>query len=170
MSKKIVWMPLLLIAAVLISGCIIDKNKGTPNPPVKSDLIPTTNLPAGFIYMGTHETPVYIGNVSINATEGIYRNNGNDFYIQVIENSNPEALLAQYKLQLKEEFKSDFDPFQVISFNNHQATQVTDYDLINGQQKQHYSVIWATENAMIIVASPTADIQTVIALATATGS
>lgn len=169
MPKKIVWIPLLLITAVIISGCIFNQGKGT-NTTVSSDLIPTTNLPQGFTYMGSHEIPVDIGSSSINATEGVYRNNGDDFYIQVIENDYPQALLTQYKLQKQKEFKSGFNPFQEISLNGHNATQITDFSVIKQQQRQNYAVIWATGKAMILVSSPTADLQTVIALAKATGS
>ncbi len=134
--------------------------------PVRSDyLIPTTNLPAGFTYMGIHETPVEIGSFSINATEGVYRNNGEDFYILVIKNDDPEALITQYKARYK---NARYDPFKEISFNGHKATQVTDYSTINGKQTQNFAVIWATEKTMIIVSSPTAALQKVIALATAT--
>lgn len=165
MSNKSILL-ILLVATVLISGCIVDKGKETTNPN-KSELIPTTNLPDGFTYIGIHETPIYLGNSSINATEGIYRNNGEDFYIQVIENDKPETLITQYKQQYK---NVRYDPFKEISLNGHKATQVTDYSTVNGQQKPNYAVIWATEKAMIVVSSSTADIQTVIALATATGS
>ncbi len=168
MSNKSILL-ILLAATVLISGCIVDKGKETTNTN-KSELIPTTNLPDGFTYMGTHEISVNISGTSMKATEGVYRNKADDFYIQVIENDKPEALLALYKEQLKKEFKSGFNPFQEISLNGHKATQVTDYSTVNGQQKPNYAVIWATEKAMIVVSSPTADIQTVIALATATGS
>lgn len=165
MSNKSILL-ILLVATVLISGCIVDKGKETTNTN-KSELIPTTNLPDGFTYMGTHETPISIGNSSINAIEGVYRNNGEDAYIQVIENDKPETLITQYKQQYK---NVRYDPFKELSLNGHKATQVTDYSTVNGQQKPNYAVIWATEKAMIIVSSPTADIQTVIALATATGS
>lgn len=154
---------ILLAATVIISGCVIDKN-GTTNPPVKPDLIPQTNLPAGFIYMGMHETPVDIGGSMINATEGIYRNNGEDYYIQVIKNDNPEALITKYKLQYQD---AKYNPFTEISLNGHKATQVTDYTTVNGEQKPNYAVIWTTEEAMILVTSPTADVQTVTALAAA---
>lgn len=164
MSNKSVLM-LLLVAAVLISGCIFDKEKETTNPPVK-ELIPKTSLPDGFTYMGIHEIPVEIGGSSINATEGVYRNNGEDVYIQVIENDKPEALITQYKQRYK---NVKYDPFKEISLNGHKATQVTDYTIVNGQQKPNYAVIWATEKAMVLVTSPTADAQTVIGLATATG-
>lgn len=154
---------ILLVVAVILSGCVFDKN-GTTNPPVKPDLIPQTNLPSGFTYMGSHETPVNIGGTLINATEGVYRNNGEDFYIQIIGNGNPEALINQYKLQYK---NARYSPFQEISLNGHKATQVTDYSTVNGKQIPNYAVIWATENAMILVSSPTADAQTVTALAAA---
>lgn len=159
MPNKYVLLTLLAIA-VLISGCANKDN----NPPVKSELIPTTNLPDGLTYMATHPTNVSIGGSLLNATEGVYRNNGNDFYIQVIENSNPEALLAQYKLDRQKEFKSGYNPLTTISINGHDATQVTD---INAVQKQEYTIVWAAGNKMILVTSELADLQTVIALAKA---
>ncbi len=118
--------------------------------------------------MGTHDTPINFVTPSINATEGVYRTNkGEDAYIQVIENDNPEALVSQYKQQYKDAM---YDPFQEIYLNGHKATQVTDYTTINGKQQPNYVVIWATEKAMILATSPTADAQTVMALASATKS
>lgn len=166
MSNKSILL-ILLVATVLISGCIVDKGKETTNTN-KLELIPTTNLPDGFTYMGTHDTDLNFVSPSINAIEGVYRTNkGEDAYIQVIENDKPETLITQYKQQYK---NVRYDPFKELSLNGHKATQVTDYSTVNGQQKPNYAVIWATEKAMIVVSSPTADIQTVIALATATGS
>ncbi len=161
MSKKIIWIPLLLIAAILISGCT---TTGT-------DLIPKTNLPPGFTYVAVHSdnsTTMNIGGSLVNYTEGVYNYNGDDLYIQVIESDNPQALLAQYKLDVQKEFKSNYDPFTPISINGHDATQVTDFDLVKGKQKPFYTIVWTTRKDMILVASPTADIQTVIALANAT--
>lgn len=158
MSKKIIWIPLLLITAILISGCTT----------TSTDLIPKKDLPDGFTYIGSHEIPFDIG--GINATEGIYRHNGDDLYIQVIENNNPQALLAQYKEQIQKEFKSDYNPFTPISINGHDATQVTDFNIVKGQPKKEYTIVWATGKDMILVASPTADLQTVITLANATKS
>lgn len=166
MSKKFVWMSVLLIAA-LVSGYAYYDSIGKTEPAAKLDIIPQVNLPSGFTYMGAHETPIDIGNSMINATEGVYRYNGEDVYIQVIENSNPEALVTQYKQKYK---SVKYSPFTEISFNGHKATQVTDYTTINGRQVPNYAVIWATEKAMIIATSPTSDANTVIALAAATGS
>lgn len=157
---------ILLTAAVLASGCIFDKDNGTTAPPVNS-LIPQTNLPAGITFMGIHEITLDIGGTKINATEGVYRNKGEDVYIQVIESGEPEALVSQYKLIYK---NRKYSPFEDVSFNGHKATKITDYTTINGKQQPNYAVIWAAEKAMILVASPTADVQTLIALATATGS
>jgi len=133
-------------------------------------MIPKTNLPDGFVYLGVHEIPFDIGNSSINATEGVYRyNSKDDFYIQVVTNDNPTALMAQYKSELKKQFKTDFNPFEEIAFNAHKATKFTDFSTVNGNEKRRYDIIWTTEKAMILVTSPTTDIQTVIALATSTG-
>ncbi len=154
---------LLIITTVFISGCIFDKNNGST--PVKQDIIPQTNLPVGFTYMGTHETSVSIGGVSLVATEGVYRNAGEDVYIQVVRNDRPEALITQYKKQYKD---VNYNPFEDISFNGHEATKVTDYTVIDGKQSPRYTVVWAKEKNMIIVGS-SGNPQTVIALATATG-
>lgn len=158
MSKKIIWIPVLLITAILISGCT---TTGT-------DVIPKNNLPDGFAYIGAHEIPVNIGSISINATEGIYRYNDNDVYIQVIESDNPQALLARYKEQIRKEFKSDYNPFMPISINGHNATQVTDFHTVKGEPNQdYYTIVWTTSKDMISVSSPTAELKTVIALANA---
>ncbi|MCZ7398993.1 MAG: hypothetical protein O8C62_04825 [Candidatus Methanoperedens sp.] len=164
MSKKL-WISAVLIITVLISGCIFDKEKVDQNS--TSGHIPQTDLPAGFTYMGIHETPVDIGGTLINATEGVYRyNNVQDVYIQVINNDNPENLIAIYKQRYS---KVKYDPFKEISLNGHKATQVTDYTTINGNNTPNYTIIWATEKAMILVSSPTSDAQTLLAIATATG-
>lgn len=166
MSNKI-WIPVLFIIAVLISGCIFDKEKVNQNSTLNSGLIPQTGLPAGFTYMGIHETPVDIGGTFINATEGVYRyNNVEDVYIQVIKDDNPENLIAMYKQRYS---KVKYDPFKEISLNGHKATQVKDYTTINGNNTPNYSIIWATEKEMILVSSPTSDTSTLIAIATATG-
>ncbi len=166
MSNKL-WISAVLIITVLISGCIFDKEKGNPNSTLNSGFIPQTGLPVGFTYMGIHETPVDIGGTPINATEGVYRyNNVEDVYIQVIKNDNPENLIAMYKQRYS---KVRYDPFKEISINGHKATQVMDYTTINGKETQNYSLIWATEKAMIVVSSPTSDAQTLMAIATASG-
>jgi hypothetical protein len=159
---------ILLITLVLIYGYIFNQGKAA-NTAANTDLIPATNIPDSFAYLGSHETPVSIGGSSINATESVYRNNGNDLYINVIENNNPQALLAQYKEQIQNEFKSKYNPFTPISLNGHDATQITYFNIVKGQQRPDYTVIWTTGKAMISVASPTANLQTVITLAKATG-
>ncbi len=161
-------MIILLITPVLIYGYIFNQGKGV-NTAASTNLIPAANLPDSFTYLGSHGTPVNIGGSSINATESVYRSNGNDLYIDVIENNNPQALLAQYKEQIQNEFKSKYNPFTPISLNGHDATQITYFDIVKGQQIPDYMVVWITGKAMISVASPTADLQTVITLAKATG-
>ncbi len=168
MSNKFILLIILLITLVLIYGYIFNQGKGV-NTAASTDLIPAANLPDSFAYLGSHEDSVNIGGSSINATESVYRSNGNDLYINVIENNNPQALLAQYKEQIQNEFKSKYNPFVPISLNGHDATQITYFSIVKGQQRPDYTVVWATGKAMISVASPTADIQTVITLAKATG-
>jgi hypothetical protein len=162
MSKKL-WISAVLIITVLISGCIFDKGNNQ-NP--TSGVIPQTGLPVGFTYMGIHETPVDIGGTSINATEGVYRyNNVDDVYVQLIRNNNPQELVIQYKSQYKE---ANYNPFEDVSFNGHNATQVKDYNTENATQVAHYSIIWTNGSSMIIV-GPSPDAHVVLSLATATG-
>lgn len=170
MSTKFTLLIIFMLSTVFISGCIFNKDTGTAgtNSSKKMDLIPQTNLPSGFTYMGTHETEVDIGDSSLKATEGVYRTDkGDDAYIQVIEHDKPDSLVTMYKERYN---NVKYNPFLEISFNNHPATQVTDYSTINGQQKPNYLVMWTTEKALILVSSPTTDAENVVALATATGS
>lgn len=167
MSNKFVLLLIFLITAVFISGCI-DGYKPPVLQPTGQALIPTTGLPAGFTYMGTHDASVDIGGRSVNVTEGVYRNGEDDIYIQVIGNENPGALLGQYKSDFKNKFKSDYNPFEEISFNEHTATKTTDFITMDGQQKTRYSIIWVTGKSMVIVGS-SSDLQAVKDLANATG-
>ena len=164
MSNKFVLLLIFLITAVFISGCI----DGTKPPETTGQaLIPTTGLPAGFTYMGTHDVGMDIGGISVNATEGVYRNGEDDLYIQVIGTENPGALLEQYKSDFKKKFKDSYNPFEEISLNGHTATKIADFT-VNGQPKTVYSITWVTGKSMVIVGS-SSDLQAVTALATATG-
>jgi hypothetical protein len=164
MSNKFVLLLIFLITAVFISGCI-DGNK---TKATELALIPTTGLPAGFTYMGTHDIGVEIGGKPINATEGVYRKGEDDIYIQVIGTENPGALLEQYKADFKKKFADKYNPFEDISLNGHPATKVADITITNGKPITVYSITWTTENSMVIVGS-SSDLQTVTDLATATG-
>jgi hypothetical protein len=166
MSNKFVLLLIFLITAVFISGCIDGNN--TPVKTTGQALIPTTGLPAGFTYMGTHDVDVEIGGKSVNATEGVYRNGGDDLYIQVIGTENPGALLEQYKADFKKKFGDKYNPIENITLNGHPATKVADYTLMNGQPVTVYSVTWTVEKSMVIVGS-SSNLQTVTDLATATG-
>jgi len=168
MLKKVKILFILLIATVFISGCITDKeNNGNQSETVKSDIIPTVNLPSGFTFMAIHETDVDIGNSSRKAKEGIYRTDqGEDIYVQVFETGSPEELLNEYKSQYKD---ANYDPFTEIYFNGHKATKVTFYFTSNGNLVPKYNVIWTNNNSLIKV-GPSIDTQKVINLATATNN
>jgi hypothetical protein len=163
MSNKL-WISVLFIITVLISGCIFDKGNNQ-NP--TSGVIPQTNLPVGFTYMGTHETSVPINGTMINATEGVYKyNNVDDVYVDLIKNNNPAELVIQYKSQYKE---VNWIPFKDVSFNGHNATQITDYPTENAKQVTVYTIMWTNGSSLIIVGqSP--DANAVLSLATATGN
>ncbi len=167
MLNKFILIFILLATAIFISGCISDRDGGKVNTS-ESAVIPKTNLPAGFTYMGIHEITLEIGGSSINATEGVYRYGKDDIYIQVIKDDKPESLMSQYMSDLKEQYKSGFNPFMEISINGHNATQITDYSTIDGQQKPYYTAMWATDKYMILVGK-SSDPKTAITLANATG-
>ena len=160
MSNKIIVMAVLLVTAVFMSGCISDNG----DEPVS---VPDSDLPDGFTYLGTHETDVEVGDISMAATEDVYRNNnGEDIYVQTIESDNPTGLVTQFKTRYKD---ANYDPFKDIFFNGHIAIQVKDYINLNGKQEPHYTVIWATENSFMIVGS-SKDETDVLNMAIATGS
>lgn len=160
---------MFLATMVFISGCIDDKNNENPvnvTETIKSEQIPTANLPSGFTFMAMHETDVDIGSSSRKAIEGVYRVDGDEVYVQVFNSETPEALINEYKSQFKD---ANYDPFIEISINGHKATQVKYYIIINGTQIPKYNLIWTTKNSMIKVGS-SVDAQKIIDLATATNS
>jgi len=169
MSKKILILSMFLATMVLLSGCIDDKNSESPvngTQTIKSDQIPTVNLPPGFTLMAVHEADIDIGNSSMKAIEGVYRNDGDEVYIQVFNSETPQALIDEYKSQYKD---ANYDPFTEISINGHNATQVKYYVIKNGIQIPKYHIIWTTKNSLIKVGS-SVDAQKVTDLATATNS
>ena len=167
MSKKYIFLSILLISSVFISGCIFDNNNKS-NQTIGPDFIPRTNLPVGFTFMGIHETTLNIANSTVSGFEGIYRYGGEDIYIDAFKNEGPEALLSQYKTDLRTHFKKDYNPFEEISINGHAATKLTDIIILDGKDVPRYSIIWANKGYMIQV-GPFADVNTVVVLASATG-
>jgi hypothetical protein len=168
MKIKFVAVTILLVAAVLIAGCITGKDVGSTALP-GSEILQKMNLPGGFTYLGIHEIQMKIGGNSLNATEGVYKYNGDDIYIQIIKNNNPAALLDQYKEDLKNDIDTAENPFQQINFNGHTATQAKGYAVIKGKTEPRYIAIWANDKYMFIVGR-SSDTATVVTLATATGS
>lgn len=153
MSKKILILSMFLATMVLLSGCIEDKNKESPvngTQTIKSDQIPTVNLPPGFSLMVVHETEVNISGTPRKAIEGVYRNDGNEILIQIFNTETPEALLDGYKSKLQYKDAS-YNPFTEIYINGHNATQEEYQALENGTQILKYNIIWTTKNSLIKV-------------------
>lgn len=170
MSKKTIMLLTFLAALVFIAGCITDNNTENPDNKtntIKSEQIPTVNLPTGFTFMAVHETDVEIANILKKAIEGIYRTDtGEDMYIQIFKTDSPEALISEYKSEYKD---AGYDPFTEVYFNGHKATRVMYYFTSNGLSSPKYNLVWATKDSMIKV-GPSLDAQKVINLATATNS
>jgi hypothetical protein len=167
MLKKYILLSILLIATAFISGCIFDKSSGTDQT-IGPDFIPRTNLPAGFTFMGIHDTTIEIANSTVSGFEGVYRYGGEDIYIQAFKHDNPETLLSQYKTDLITHFNKDYNPFEDISINGHGATKLSDIIILDGKNVPRYSIIWANRGYMIQVGS-FADVNPVVVLASATG-
>lgn len=168
MSTKSASLLILLAIAVFISGCL-DDNNGTKVDSPGSDVIPINNLPTGFTYLGVHDIQIIIGGNPLNVTEGVYRYNGDEIYIQAIKYDDPSSLLSRYKEDVRKEYKGDFSPFEDIQLNGHKATKITDYSIIKGEQKVRYSVVWANDKYMFLVGK-SFDNDSLMALATATGN
>lgn len=170
MSKKLILLAITIfvVTTIFISGCITNKeNSGNKNETIKSDIIPSTNLPSGITFLASHETNIEIGNSSKPAIEGIYKTDQNeDVYVQVYESTSPVELLNEYKSQYN---NMSYNPFAEVTFNGHNATEVTFYSTSDGNSVPKYNIIWTNNNSMIKV-GPSTDIQKVRNLAAATNN
>jgi hypothetical protein len=192
MKKSMALISVFVALMIAFSGCVGDNNSaddnrtGQDNPGTgvspdgtAADISEIENLPAGFEYIGSlplNETDIKndynAENVSgiIGGSEGMYKYNGSDFYLDVIELEDAEAannLISAYK--------SSFPPLQngsrfvEESFNGHSAVRITDYITSGGKSVPRYSYIWSNENYVLIVFGNTADSTQVRQLAEATG-
>ncbi|MGB9930034.1 MAG: hypothetical protein ACPK85_16835 [Methanosarcina sp.] len=143
-----------------------------------SEISTLTTLPAGFNHTAT--LPISVDqikadyeaeNVSgiVGGSEGLYKANGSDFYVDVIELENKEA--AENFISV---YKASFPPLQEgssrfteESFNGHSATLITDYITAGGKTVPRYSYIWNNENFVIAVFGNTDDASLVKQLAVA---
>ncbi len=168
MKIKFVTVFVLLVAAVLIAGCINGKDGENTALP-GSEILSKTNPPVGFTHEATHPIVVNINGNLMNATEGVYGYKGDYLLIQIIKNDKPASLVDLYKADLQKEFKTGESIFEEITFNGHNATQFRDYTVTKEGTKPSYSVIWANDKYMFVVGSYS-DAGTVVNLAAATGS
>ncbi|RXA16170.1 hypothetical protein EQO05_14530 [Methanosarcina sp. MSH10X1] len=192
MKKSIALISVFAVLMIAFSGCIGDDNpavdNGTePDNPGASispddtatDISELENLPAGFEYVGSlplDETDIKndynAENVSgiVGGSEGMYKYNGSDFYLDVIELEDSGAAN-----NLIDAYKSSFLPLQnesrfvEESFNGHSAVRITDYIISGGNPVPRYSYIWDNENYVLVVFGNTADSTQVRQLAEATG-
>jgi len=144
-----------------------------------ADISKLENLPAGFKYVGTvslNAADIKIDynadNVSevVGGSEGMYKYNESDFYMDVIELENSEATT-----NLIDAYKSSFKPltegsrFVEESFNGHSAVRIADYVTAEGTEVPRYTYIWSSGNNVFVVTGNTADDSLVKQLAEATG-
>lgn len=144
-----------------------------------ADISKLEKLPEGFTYVGhvsLNAADIKIDynadNVSevVGGSEGMYKYNESDFYIDVIELENSEATT-----NLIDAYKSSFKPltegsrFVDESFNGHSAVRIADYVTAGGTEVPRYTYIWSNENHVFVVTGSTADDSLVKQLAEATG-
>lgn len=144
-----------------------------------ADISKLENLPSGFKYVGTvslNAADIKIDynadNVSevVGGSEGMYKYNESDFYMDVIELENSEATT-----NLIDAYKSSFKPltegsrFVEESFNGHSAVRIADYVTAEGTEVPRYTYIWSNGNNVFVVTGNTADDSLVKQLAEATG-
>ncbi len=191
MKKSIALISALAVLLIAFSGCVGNNNSavnGTepenPGANVNSDesaadISELENLPAGFEYVGSiplNETDIIddynAENVSgiVGGSEGMYRYNESDFYLDVIELKDTEAAN-----NFITEYKSSFPPLQngsrfvEESFKGHSAVRITDYVTSGGESVPRYSYIWNNENHVIVAFGNSAESSPVRQLAEATG-
>lgn len=144
-----------------------------------SDISKLENLPEGFKYVGF--VPLNAADIKIDynaenvsevvgGSEGMYKYNESDFYIDVIELENSEATT-----NLIDAYKSSFKPltegsrFVDESFNGHSAVRIADYVTAGGTEVPRYTYIWSNGNYVYVVTGSTADDSLVKQLAETTG-
>jgi hypothetical protein len=144
-----------------------------------ADISKLENLPEGFKYIGS--VPLNAADIKIDynaenisevvgGSEGMYKYNESDFYIDVIELENSEATT-----NLVDAYKSSFKPltegsrFVDESFNGHSAVRIADHVTSEGTEIPRYTYIWGSGNHVFVVTGSTADASLVKKLAEATG-
>jgi hypothetical protein len=158
-------------------------NTGNPEPKAitdenASEISTLETVPAGFNYTGTIpltvdeiKTSYKAGNASgiAGGSEGIYKANGTDFYVDVIELENQEDasnLIATYKASFPA--LNQGSRFTEETINGRNVTRIMDLVTSNGKAEPRYSYIWNNENFAIIVFGNTPDASIVKQLAVAT--
>ena len=191
MKKMMALISALAVLMIAFSGCVGDNkpavngtepnNSGANVNPAESaaNISEIENLPAGFEYIASfplNETDIKIDynaeNISevVGGSEGLYKHNESDFYVDVIELKNNEAAN-----NLIDAYKSSFVPltegsrFVEESFNGHSAVRITDYVVNAGTEVPRYSYIWSNGNYVLVVTGNTADSSLIRQLAEATG-
>ncbi len=191
MKKMMALISALAVLMIAFSGCVGDNkpavngtepnnSEANVNPDESAaDISEIENLPAGFEYLGSsllNETDIKIDynaeNISevVGGSEGLYKHNESDLYVDVIELKNNEAAN-----NLIDAYKSSFVPlaegsrFVEESFNGHSSVRITDHVVNAGTEVPRYSYIWSNGNYVLVVTGNTADSSLIRQLAEATG-
>ncbi len=180
---------LILIFAVLLigfSGCIFKGNddnngsSGMPTIPVDnvSEIVALGNsIPSGFEYLGSRSLTSDDVNKDyakaenvLEASEGIYKSTAQDYYIIAIKFSDitsAESFIANYKSTFK--VLNNNETFQLVEFNEHEATRALSYSTVGGKQAPRYKYFWSNDRIVFIIEGNSDDPTIGLDFAKATG-
>ncbi|MCK4938230.1 MAG: hypothetical protein KAR85_06470 [Methanosarcinales archaeon] len=184
MGKKLQIIGFLLLI-ILLSGCTGNTDNGnsgnisdvTPTPLSSNSsldsMVIVEQLPTDYEILATlpiSDYDEYSENI-VDTRQGAYRDNENiDVFLDIIELNSEQAALdftSNYKAQYK---PLDIgERFTTISFNEHSAERIIEYNYYAGDQIPKYKIIWNKENIVFVVKSNSHLESSSLELAKATG-
>lgn len=191
MVNKLVLVSALIVMMLFVSGCTDGQNpdSGQENNVTDvgesadiaemsaEDLTTIDNLPEGYEYLGAPTLAVeevrreYVNSSGITDTsEGFYKADSVDLYIDVIELESPEMaeeFVSGYRSGFKE--LASGTRFAEEDFNGHSAVRIKTYSTVGGEQVPRYTYIWSNDRFVFVVGGATEDYTMLRTLAEATG-
>ncbi len=191
MVNKLVLVSALIIMMLFVSGCTDEQNpdSGQENNVTDvgenaditemsaEDLATVDDLPESYEYLGAPTLTVeevqreYVNSSGItDASEGFYKADSVDLYIDVIELESPEIaeeFVSEYRSGFRE--LASGTRFTEESFNDHSAVRIKTYSTVGGEDVPRYTYIWSNDRFVFVVGGATEDYTMLSTIAEATG-
>lgn len=185
MKKQLTLVLIFVVLFMGFSGCIFKGDDGNndssdgPALPVESvsELVVIENIPSGFEYLGNRSLTADAVNKDyakaenvVEAAEGIYKNTNLDYYVTAIRFSDAvsaESFLTNYRATFK--VLQNNETFQLVEFNDHEATRAVSYSTVGGKQVPRYKYFWNNGEHVFIIAGNSEDSAVGLDFAMATG-